>query len=318
MSGQAVSGEQGSGRPSTPSLTALFLAAGFGRRYGGLKQLDPFGPSGATLVDYSLYDAWRSGFGRAVFVIRPEMATEFERTVRRRYQRRMEIVAAFQRLNDLPPAHGVPAGRTRPWGTAHAVLSARDQLTGGFVVLNADDKYGREALSAAAEFLRCANPASNRHAVLGFRLDHTLSPVGGVNRAVLEADADGVLRRVTEITGIAPSAHGLRGQTVAGERLLAADAIVSMNLWALGPPILPPLTRAFDRFLRTDPGAEAEYQLPEGIQDAVERGEASVQVLPTGSRWCGVTYAGDRDWVRAVLAEETRLGLYPDVLWDEA
>lgn len=317
MSGQQVSGKRGSDRPSTPSLTALFLAAGLGRRYGGLKQLDPLGPSGATLMDYSLYDAWRSGFGRAVFVIRPEMAADFER-VRRRYQHRMEVVAAHQRLDDLPPGHRVPIGRTRPWGTAHAVLSARDQLTGGFVVLNADDKYGREALSAAAEFLHGADPASSRHAVVGFRLDRTLSPVGGVNRAVLEADGGGVLRRVTEITGIAPTAQGLCGQSVVGERLLAADALVSMNLWALGPTILAPLSRAFDRFLRTDPGAEAEYQLPEGIQDAVERGEASVQVLPSGSRWCGVTYAGDRDWVRAVLAEETRLGLYPDVLWDEA
>jgi hypothetical protein len=303
-------------RPDSSPLTLLLLAAGLGSRYGGLKQLDPVGPGGATLMDYTLWDAWRAGFRRAVFVIRPEMVAAFDETIRPRYESRLVLHAAEQRLEDLPAGFTPPAGRQRPWGTTHAVLSAKRYLTGSFAVVNADDCYGPEAISAAAGFLRAAAPMSRRQGVVGFRLDRTLSPSGGVNRALLERGAAGQLRSVVEVTGIvADGAGAYTGRAGSGSITLASDAIVSMNLWAFTPAILPSLSTAFDRFLTGHPDDRAECYLPEAVREALERGEVTVEVLPTESRWCGVTYAEDRSWVQGVLREAVRSGVYPEHLW---
>jgi hypothetical protein len=299
-----------------PQLTVVLLAAGLGSRYGGLKQFDPLGPHGATLLDYSLFDARRAGFGRVVFVIRPEMAELFDRGAGARYSKWFEVFTVHQRVEDVPAGHSIPPARTRPWGTAQAVLAARDQLAGSFAVMNADDCYGREAIEIVAGFLRSTGSGADRHAVAGFRLDRTLSPFGGVNRAVLDTAADGTLLRAMEVADISPTTTGGFPGSRAGLLRLSVDTLVSMNLWALRPTILGPLAAAFDRFLARGPGEHAECHLPQAVEEVVGRGEAVIEVLPTSSRWCGVTYAEDRAWVVAALSEQIRRGEYPERLWE--
>lgn len=297
-------------------LTVVVLAGGLGSRYGGLKQLDPIGPGGSTLMDYSVFDAWRAGFRRAVFIVRPDLANTFDRTFGQRYQAQLEVVGVPQRLDDLPPGHSVPQGRSRPWGTTHALLSARHLLTGGFAVVNADDFYGRDAFAIAAGFLRGSAADPTCHAAVSFQLDRTMSPCGGVHRAVLEQSPDDVLRQVVEVRDLEQRPGGEFWGNVAGApRLFAAEAAVSMNLWAMTPAILGPLGQAFERFLARGPADGDECYLPESIQEIIARKQATVKVLRTPSRWCGVTYPGDRAWVADALAELVRAGEYPERPW---
>lgn len=300
----------------TTPLTLVVLAAGLGSRYGGLKQLDPLGPGGATLMDYSVYDAWRAGFTRAVFVIRPEIAAGFAELIGDRYLSRLQVTTAHQRLDALPGGIALPGGRTRPWGTTQAVLAAAPQLQGPFAVLNADDFYGRQSLRAVAEFLRRSPLDSHHHSVVGYRLGATASPAGGVNRALLEQAADGRLFRITELRELTRTADGnfVTGGGLS-PRSVSADALVSMNLWGFTPAILPVLARAFEEFLATGPGERDESYLPDAVQVSVARGQATVEVLPTPDRWCGVTYPEDRPWVGAALWSLVEQGLYPESLW---
>lgn len=299
---------------TAPAL--VLLAAGLGSRYGGLKQLDPLGPGGATLMDYAVYDGWRAGFGAVVFVIRPEMAEAFEQQVGTRYRGRLPVRVAFQRAEALPPPHVVPPGRTRPWGTTQAVLAAREAVDGSFAVLNADDCYGRDAIAAAARFLATRPPDATDHAVIGYRLDQTASPSGGVNRAVLRVSASGFLEGVAETRELVAAPDGtFTGTGPEGPVRVAADALVSMNLWAFTPAIFPLLDASFRRFLEAAPGATGESYLPDAVQQALDRRETRVRVLPTASRWCGVTYAADRAWVQRELAAAVARGEYPGELW---
>ena len=297
-------------------LTLVVLAAGLGSRYGGLKQLDPLGPGGATLMDYSLYDAIRAGFARAVFILRKDIVDEFERTIGVRYRTGLKVETVCQHLDALPPGFSAPETRSRPWGTVQAVLMAREILSGPFALLNADDVYGREAIQVAADFLRQGRSGSTLQGVVGFRLESTASPSGGVSRAVLSQGVDGSLREVLEVDDLVRTAVGdyqgrLRGQPTRVE----ASALVSMNLWAFTPAILPVLDNAFRRFLSTRPGDTAELRVAEAVQEGLVRQEVEVRVLPTASQWCGVTHPADRDWVRARLEEQVRSGAYPERLW---
>lgn len=297
-------------------LTLVVLAAGLGSRYGGLKQLDRLGPGGATLMDYSVFDAWRAGFSRVVFVIRPELARDFAEAVGNRYLSRLQVSTAEQRLEDVPSGFVMPASRTRPWGTTQAVLAAASQLQGPFAVLNADDFYGRQSLQAVADFLRRSASGSRHHAVVGYRLDATASPAGGVNRALLEQGPDGRLRHIAELRELTRSADGSFATPVgAGQRIVPADALVSMNLWGFMPSVLPALRSAFDAFMAGGPGEREECYLPDAVQVSMARGEATVEVLPTSDRWCGVTYAEDRAWVGAALQSMVDDGRYPATLW---
>lgn len=300
----------------TDRLTLVVLAAGLGSRYGGLKQLDPLGPGGSTLMDYSVYDAWRAGFARVLFVIRPDIADAFARTIGNRYLSRLEVATAHQRLDSMPDGGALPPGRSRPWGTTQAVLAAGPQLDGPFAVLNADDFYGRQSLQAVADFLRRSPSGSLHHAVVGYRLDATASPAGGVNRALLEQGPDGRLRHIAELRELTRSADG-RFATAAGpgQRIVPADALVSMNLWAFGATILPALGQVFADFIAGGPGERDESYLPDAVQIAMARGQATVEVLPTADRWCGVTYAEDRGWVSAALRSLVDEGGYPEALW---
>jgi len=298
------------------------MAAGLGTRFGGPKQLSPVGPSGETLLDYAIYDATRAGFTRAVLVIREELGERVRAHVARVIGGAVPVHYVEQRLDDLPGGRRVPEGRMKPWGTAHAVLAARDAVEGPFAVCNADDFYGRDALTRAAESLAGgagghAGDSPGTFANIAYRLRDTLSAVGGVNRAVCRADGDGWLETVEEVVGIRHRGDvTYEGTDPRGRRVrLAADALVSMNLWAFTPAVFPLLRRGFADFLDQASAGRSEFLIPHGIGDAVRRGEARVRLLGTRSRWLGVTYPEDRPHVEGTLRQLVAAGEYPERLW---
>jgi UTP-glucose-1-phosphate uridylyltransferase len=296
-------------------LTLVVLAAGLGRRFGGLKQFEPVGPAGEALMDYSVLDAFRAGFTRAVFVVRRDIRDHFERSAAVRYRAHVEVVTVLQEGDALPSGCAARAGRQRPWGTAHAVLAAREAVTGPFAVLNADDLYGPEALGQVAAFLGAAHPGE--HAVIGYQLGLAVSPSGRVNRALLEHRADGTLLQVREVEDLVQDPDGWYSGRAAGAVIrLSPRALVSMNLWGFTPGIFPVLENALRRFLTEGPREEAECHLPGAVQDGVAGGTTRVRVLPTTSRWCGMTHPSDRDWVRSRVAELVSAGVYPERLWE--
>lgn len=288
--------------------TLVVLAAGLGTRFGGDKQTTALGPGGATLLEYGAYDALRAGFGRVVVVVRAERQRDVENSLRARLHGRLPLVCVVQRPDALPTGSVAHQGRTKPWGTAHAVLAARGAVHEPFAVANADDFYGRESFTVLAAFLASAGDATPpSYALVGFPLGATLSDSGPVNRALCETNTEGWLERITErraLTRAAVDAEGVR------------DTLVSMNLWAFTPTIFPQLEQGFIAFLRAHGADEhAEYLLPTAIQELVSTQRARVQLLPTPGRWCGVTYAPDAPRASAFLAELTARGEYPRDLW---
>ena len=293
---------------SAPTL--LVLAAGMGSRYGGLKQLDPVGPKGETLLDYSVHDAIRAGFGRVVFLIRRDIEKEFREKVGARYDGKVPVGYAFQELNDLPGGFSPPAGRTKPWGTAHAVWCARDAVAGNFAAINADDFYGAQTFRVMAEFLRGtdANARPAQFAMAAFRLGRTLSEHGTVARGICEVGADGMLCRIDELTDIARRSDG---EIASSGRVLEEETPVSMNFWGFNPQVFPLLEKELLRFLAADGSSDkAECYLPSAVTGMMESGEAQVRVLPTASDWFGVTYREDRDRVVRSIAALTTAGDY--------
>lgn len=295
--------------------TLLVLAAGMGSRYGGLKQMDPMGPGGETILDYSVFDAIRAGFGKVVFVIREDFAEAFRESVGTRFEGRIGIDYAFQKLDDLPEGFSVPDGRTKPWGTAHAVRAARDLIKEPFAVINADDFYGRDAYVRAAEFLTQvdvgATPVSS--CLIGYYLEKTLSDHGGVNRGITRHEG-GLLHDVEEIIGVERRKGGdIVGETVSGEeRALAGDAIVSMNLWGFTPQHFSQLETEFIRFLDAHGGEpKSECYIPTVVDDLIASGKAVCQVLPTTSSWFGVTYPDDKPRVMESIEKLIQAGEYP-------
>jgi len=286
-----------------PSL--LILAAGLGSRYGGLKQLDPVGPGGETILDYAVFDAVRAGFGRVVFVIRRDFEAAFRAQVGSRYEGRIEVAYAHQALDDLPPGFRPPAGREKPWGTGHAVWCARALLADSFAVINADDFYGGDSFAQLARFLaRPQPPGPAQFAMVGFRLGQTLSEHGTVARGVA-AVVGGRLQALVERTDIAAADVG-PGRPYSGAE------IVSMNCWGFTPALFASLDRQLREFLAANAGeARAEFYLPAAVAGMIAAGEAVVEVLPTAAAWFGITYREDQPRVRAAVAELVRRGLYP-------
>jgi NDP-sugar pyrophosphorylase family protein len=297
------------------SLTLVVLAAGMGSRYGGLKQVDPVGPGGETVLDYAVFDALRAGFARVVFVIRRDFEALFREQIGARYAGRVAVDYVFQSLDALPAGFAPPAGREKPWGTGHAVWCAREAIHGNFAVINADDFYGADSFAQLARFLTTARDAE--FAMVGFRLANTLSEHGVVSRGVTAAGANHELCSIVEHTGIAPTEVGAGRKFSGGE-------IVSMNCWGFTPALFPGLDAQFREFLGTvaDRGTpptidakKAEFYLPASVSAMIGRGEARVRVLPTAGTWFGVTYREDKPRVQAAIAALVQAGLYPEKLW---
>jgi hypothetical protein len=289
-----------------------------GSRYGGLKQVEAVGPRGATLMDYSIFDALRAGFGRLVFVIRPDMEEAFRERIGSRYQRHVAVEYAYQRLDDLPGGRRPPAGREKPWGTAHALLSASFVNT-PLAVLNADDFYGAPALRALGSFLSSDAPAAGPaiHAMVAYALRDTLSETGTVSRGVCRTTPDGWLESIVETLGIEPDEDGARAVDESGtSRRLAADTLVSMNCWGFRPSIFEELRRTFTEFLaQHGDSLRAECSLPAVVQQAIAGGRARVRVLEAGSAWCGITNPGDKPRVQSFIRQLVESGQYPEDLW---
>lgn len=299
------------------NLTLVILAAGLGSRYGGDKQLEAVGPTGETLFDYGIYDALHAGFTRVVIVTRRELEPVLRDHVTGVFGGSLDLAFAFQELSQLPAGYSLAAGRTKPWGTGHAVLAAESEVLGPFIAMNADDFYGRPGFQALGDHLRWAGAsAENEFAAAGYRLSETLSLHGGVSRAVCRLDDDGYLVGVTEVKRIEEKNAVLSGVTVAGELFtLNGDETVSMNLWAATPAAFPILQRQFERFLEeSGDDVEAEFFLSEAVNEQIAAGEVRVKVIPTPGPWLGVTYQEDKPYVVKKLKSLVDAGHYPEDL----
>jgi len=296
--------------------TLLILAAGMGSRYGGLKQLDRLGPGGGTVLDYSVFDALRAGFSRIVFVTRRELASAFEEAFVSRWRAKADCAMAFQELDDLPPPFAVPAGREKPWGTAHAIRAARHAVSGPFAVINADDFYGANAFRALADFLVSPDKGGARHAMVAYRLENTLSENGSVSRGVCRVSPEGMLEGIEEFTKISRDANGEMVDAATGTHLPEGTP-VSMNCWGFDASLFDALERDFASFLakpETASNPKAEFTIPSVVDGAIASGDP-VKVLSTDAKWTGVTYQSDREGVVARLAALTERGDYPADLW---
>ena len=297
---------------TSPAL--LVLAAGMGTRYGGLKQIDSVGPSGETIMDYSIFDAMRTGFGKVIFVIRKDIEEAFKDRVGARFEKRIEVEYAFQELDDLPPGFDVPAGRSKPWGTTQAILAASSVIHEPFAVINADDFYGEESYRLLAEHLRSGTPD---YAMAGFVLRNTLSDFGSVARGVCRVDGEGFLESVVEMTSIEREGGGAKSIDAAGTvRKLTGEEAVSMNMWAFTPSVLDQLRNCFLRFLKVNGSdLKAECYLPSAVNDMVTSGNTKVKMLRTRDPWFGVTYREDRPRVVESINTLICEGRYPERLW---
>lgn len=297
---------------TTPTL--LVMAAGMGSRYGGLKQIDPVGPGGETLMDYSIFDALRAGFGKVVFIIRHDIEKPFRETIGSRFESRVPVEYAFQELDKIPPPFKVPAGRTKPWGTTQAVIMAEDVIHEPFAVINADDFYGAEGYRVLAAHL---TSGTSDYAMVGFVLRNTLSDFGSVARGVSKADADGYLKAVSELTSIERDGDHAKNTDPAGNvTQLTGEELVSMNMWGFTPQVFGQLRDHFNKFLEKS-GSEmkSECYVPATVNDLVAGGEARVKVLRTNDAWFGVTYKEDKPRVVESIAALIKKGAYPEKLW---
>ena len=299
----------------------VVMAAGMGSRYGGLKQIDPVGSHGEAILDYSIYDAWRAGFETVVIIIKEAIRKDFMETVGARLQKApVEIRYAYQELDKLPEGFTIPEGRTKPFGTGHAVLCAKEAIDGApFAVINADDYYGPSAFKTIFDQLSAsADPYG--FCMVGYEVGKTVTENGSVARGVCVTDANGYLTEVTERTRIEQYEGGIHYTEDGGETWveLTADTIVSMNMWGFMPAFLEEITDRFGIFLEkaiVENPLKCEYFLPLPVSQLIEEGKATVRVLTSPDRWYGVTYAADKPVVMDALRRMTENGLYPDDLW---
>jgi NDP-sugar pyrophosphorylase family protein len=294
--------------------TLLVLAAGMGSRYGGLKQIDPVGPSGETIMDYSIFDALRAGFGKVVFIIRKDIEEAFRQTIGARFEKHVPVDYVFQELDKLPAGFAPPPGRTKPWGTTQAVMMAADAIQEPFAVINADDFYGAESYRVLAAHLNSGTPD---YAMVGFILSKTLSDFGSVARGVCQVGSGGELTGVLELTSIEPDGSGARNTAPDGQITpLTGNELVSMNMWGFTPQVFPQLSTEFQAFLEhSGSGLKTECYLPSTVNALVAAGQARVKVLSSSDAWFGVTYREDRPSVVASIGKLIEQGLYPESLW---
>ena len=300
--------------------TLVVLAAGMGSRYGGLKQVDPVGPSGEAILDYSVFDAERAGFGKVVFIIRKDFETEFREKVGAKYEGVLPVEYCFQDIHDLPAPFTVPEGRTKPWGTAHAIRAARDVVKEPFAAINADDFYGRDAFAKLAAFLSNPPPADSgrfHFAMVGYKLDLTLSDNGSVARGICTIDPAGRLAKVVEHVKLVKTPQGAHDDDPAAKvRDFSGDERVSMNLWGFTPALFDALEARFPAWLAANARREkSEWYIPFVVDEMVHEGAATVDVLHTESSWFGVTYREDKPFVTAEIRKLVDAGEYPPSLF---
>jgi hypothetical protein len=299
--------------PASPP-TLLVLAAGMGSRYGGLKQIDPVGPAGETIIDYSIFDALRAGFGKLVFVIRKDIEQQFREIVGARFEKRIATEYVFQSLEDIPPRFAVPAGRIKPWGTTQAILLAAGVIHEPFAAINADDFYGAESYRELARHLTSGSPD---YSMVGFILRNTLSDFGSVARGVCQVSDDGYLQHIVELTKIERDANGARNTDAAGQvTMLTGDEPVSLNMWGFTPRVFDQLRERFEKFLEGNAAdLKAECYIPNTVGELVHSAQARVKVLHTRDSWFGVTYREDRPRVIESIRRLIAASLYPERLW---
>ncbi len=295
----------------------LILAAGLGSRYGGVKQMDRLGPGGESIIDYSVFDAIRAGFGKVVFVINRKIETDFREIWEPKLQGRIAFSFVLQDPDDLPSGFECPAERTKPWGTGQAVLAGAKEINTPFAVVNADDFYGREAYRLVYDFLT-ENPDPKACCMLGYRLENTLSEHGTVSRGICEFDAANKLDRILEIKNISKTQKGIGYEDQQGTYTeLSGDARISMNMWGFQPLLFQYLEEGFRGFLEKHVhDLKEEYLLPERINELIRDGKISVKMLKTDFNWFGVTYRQDKEETLRRINELIRAGDYPPKLWE--
>ena len=299
--------------------TLFVLAAGMGSRYGGLKQLDGLGPNGETIMDYSIYDAIRSGFGKVVFVIRKDFENDFREKILSKYENHIPVELVFQSINDVPEGVKVPAERVKPWGTNHAVLMGKGVIKEPFATINADDFYGRESFEVLAkELSSLAEGSKNQYFMVGYRVGNTLSESGTVSRGICETNEEGLLTSVVERTQIGWNAdHKVYYVDENGaDQVISENTPVSMNMWGFTPEYFDYSEEYFINFAKANEGnLKAEFYIPLLVNDLVNSGTAKLKVLDTPAKWFGVTYAADRQGVVDKIAALVAAGEYPEKLF---
>ncbi|MCQ2517144.1 MAG: nucleotidyltransferase [Lachnospiraceae bacterium] len=299
----------------------VIMAAGMGSRYGGLKQIDPVDPQGDKILDFSIYDALRAGFKKAIFIIKKENEQLFKECIGDAVARHMEVEYVFQDLNDVPEFFTIPDGRTKPWGTAHAIYSCRNVIDSPFAVINADDYYGVEAFKVLYDYLvSTEDDGKYRFAMVGYLLGNTLTENGSVSRGCCEMDDQGFLTSVTERTKIIKTEDGAAYSEDDGASFtpISPDSLVSMNMWGFTPGIIKELGIALDEFFRSKVEAnplKAECFIPIEVDRLLKNGKATVKVLSSRDKWFGVTYKEDKPYVEASVKELKDKGVYPEILW---
>jgi len=299
--------------------TLLVLAAGLGTRYGGLKQIDPVGPNGETIIDYSIYDAIRAGFGKLVFVIRHCFEDAFKEIIGSKFDGVVSTAYAYQELDAALGDFALPPNREKPWGTGHAVLTAQELIDGPFAVINADDYYGIDSFKMMSQFLSGPAVSPVHCAMVGFRLGNTLSDYGSVARGVCHCDNEMFLRDIVERTRVEKRGDAACYFDDDGtEHALSGDEVVSMNLWGFASSIFTHLSRQFRDFLKEHGNEKKpEFFIPTAVGSLVETGRVKVKVLPTHDRWFGITYREDREIAERSLAALVAEGRYPSRLWEK-
>jgi len=298
--------------------TLFVLAAGMGSRYGGLKQLDGLGPNGETIMDYSIFDAIRGGFGKVVFVIRKDFESDFRSKILSKYENHIPVEVVFQSLDQLPVGFSLPPERTKPWGTNHAVLTGKGVINEPFLVINADDFYGRDSYAVIGRELAAAAGKQNEYCMVGFRVGNTLSESGSVARGVCETDSEGFLTGVVERTAIERIDGDIQFIDENGAKIVLDENVpVSMNMWGFTPDYFDYSEEFFKSFLKDNIGnPKSEFFIPLMVNDLVTKGKAKVKVLDTTSKWFGVTYSADRQGVVDKIRSLVDVGEYPEKLFN--
>jgi len=303
-----------SNSPKKNNITLLVLAAGIGSRYGGIKQIDGFGPSGETIMDYSLYDAIRAGFTKVVFIVREEILETVKEKFLPKIKGKIEAEFVVQSLDKLVPQQYKHADRVKPYGTGHAVLCAKDVINEPFVAINADDFYGKDAFESIANYF--ANDTSGAHAMVGFTLSKVLSEHGSVSRGVGEKDSQGFLKTVVERTVIVKENDKIISKEPEGDRILDPNAPTSMNFWGFHPSVFTLADSMFTEFLQTShQNLKSEFYIPLIVNEVIHRNIGKVKVLGGGNIWFGVTYKDDKDEVSGKIQDLVSKGEYPENLW---